>query len=168
MSNHKKHTLTALAATAALLTATAIGGTAFAAKDCAEQSRIGKRDQMHHHQAKGKRMFHRDMMMRERLNEADSDGDGKVTMAEIKTKQEANLAKYDTNNDGQLSLEEYKPLWIERHNRRIVRSFQFLDANGNGQVSDAEFRRVIDWVVARMDRDEDGAISKDDFKRRHR
>ena len=74
----------------------------------------------------------------------------------------------NTNNDSQLSLEEYKPLWIERHNRRIVRSFQFLDANGNGQVSDAEFRRVIDWVVARMDRDEDGAISKDDFKRRHR
>ena len=76
MSNHKKHTLTALATTAALLTATAIGGTAFAAKDCAEQGRIGKRGQMHHHQAKGKRMFHRDMMMCERLNEADSDGDG--------------------------------------------------------------------------------------------
>ena len=125
-------------------------------------------DQMHHHQAKGKRMFHRDMMMRERLNEADSDGDGKATKAEIKTKQEANLAKYDTNNDGQLSLEEYKPLWIERHNRRIVRSFQFLDANGNGQVSDAEYKRVIDWIVARMDRNEDGVISKDDLKRRHR
>ena len=153
MSNHKKHTLTTLAATVALLTATAIGGTALAAKDG---------------QAKGKRMHHHDMRMFERLNEADSDGDGKVTKAEIKANQEANLAKYDTNNDSQLSLEEYKPLWIERHNRRIVRSFQFLDANGNGQVSDAEFRRVIDWVVARMDRDEDGAISKDDFKRRHR
>ena len=125
-------------------------------------------DQMHHHQAKGERMFHRDMMMRERLNEADSDDDGKVTKAEIKTKQEANLAKYDTNNDGQLSLEEYKPLWIERHNRRIVRAFQFLDANGNGQVSDAEYKRVIDWIVARMDRNEDGVISKDDLKRRHR
>ncbi len=125
-------------------------------------------DQMHHHQAKGKRMFHRDMMMRERLNEADSHDDGKVTKAEIKTKREANLAKHDTNNDGQLSLEEYKPLWIERHNRRIVRAFQFLDANGNGQVSDAEYKRVIDWIVARMDRDEDGAISKDNFKRRHR
>ena len=125
-------------------------------------------DQMHHHQAKGKRVFHRDMMMRERLNEADSDDDGKVTKAEIKTKQEANLAKYDTNNDGQLSLEEYKPLWIERHNRRIVRAFQFLDANGNGQVSDAEYKRVIDWIVARMDRNEDGVISKDDLKRRHR
>ena len=36
MSNHKKHTLTALAATVALITATAIGGTAFAAKDCDE------------------------------------------------------------------------------------------------------------------------------------
>ena len=153
MSNHKKHTLTALAATVALLTAIAIGGTALAAKDC---------------QAKGKRMHHHDMRMFERLNEADSDGDGKVTKAEIKTKQEANLAKYDTNNDGQLSLEEYKPLWIERHNRRIVRSFQFLDANGNGQVSDAEFRRFIDWVVARIDSDEDGAISKDDFEGRHR
>ena len=153
MSNPKKRNLTTLAATVALLTATAIGGTAFAGKDC---------------QAKGKRMFHRDMMMRERLNEADSDGDGKVTKAEIKTKQEANLAKYDTNNDGQLSLEEYKPLWIERHNRRIVRSFQFLDANGNGQVSDAEYKRVIDWIVARMDRNEDGVISKDDLKRCHR
>ena len=152
MSNHKKYTLTTLAATVALLTATAIGGTAFAAKDC---------------QAKGKRMHHHDMVMLERLNEADADGDGKVTKAEIKTKQEANLAKYDTNNDGQLSLEEYKPLWIERHNRRIVRSFQFLDANGNGQVSDAEYKRVIDWIVARMDRNEDGVISKDDLKRRH-
>ena len=153
MSNRKKHTLTALAATAALLTATAIGGTAFAGKDC---------------QAKGKRMHHHDMVMLERLNEADADGDGKVTKAEIKTKQEANLAKYDTNNDGQLSLEEYKPLWIERHNRRIVRSFQFLDADGNGQVSDTEYKRVIDSIVARMDRNEDGVLSKRELKPHHR
>ena len=153
MSNHKKFTLTTLAATVALLTATAIGGTAFAAKDC---------------QAKGKRMHHRDMMMFERLIEADTDGDGNVTKAEIKANQEANLIKYDTSNDGQLSLEEYKPLWIDRHNRRIVGAFQALDANGNGQVSDAEYKRVFNSIVARMDRNEDGVISKDDLKRRHR
>jgi len=174
MSTRKKMTIVALATTAVIITGTAIAGGAFAANDGEDKSRWGwgKRHHSESHYGGHKRGHMRGKMMRgamiERLKQADADGDGKVTKAEITARQEGDMAKFDTDKDGQLSLSEYKSLWMEKNNQRAVRSFQRLDRDGDGNVTDAEMKRFVDRIVSRMDRNEDGAISKEDFKRKHR
>lgn len=69
----------------------------------------------------------------------DSDGDGKVSKEEIRAAKQKELAKYDRNRDGKLSLDEYKQLWIAKHNSQMVDDFQALDEDGDAKVTLDEF-----------------------------
>lgn len=97
----------------------------------------------------------------------DTDGDGKVTTAEIEAVRGDRFAKYDADKNGTLSLDEFRALWTAEMERMIVRAFQRLDADGNAQVTATEADRPLQRIVERLDRDGDGEIAKEDMRPRH-
>ncbi len=92
----------------------------------------------------------------------DTDGNGVVTQAEIDAVRAGELATYDANHDGVLNLEEYRAYWLAQMFERMVDAFQRLDANGDGNVTLAEFNEGLANIVARLDRDGDGALGPTD------
>lgn len=96
------------------------------------------------------------------LEKFDTDKDGKLTQAEIDAVQANRIAQYDTDKDGSLSLQEFEQLWVDKKRERLVRGFQRLDADGNATVTIEEFTKRTAGLVERMDRNGDGAVSRDD------
>ena len=102
------------------------------------------------------------------FEEADADGNGAVTQAEIDAWRAAQVERADTDADGGLSLEEFQTIWQERARPRMVDAFQNLDEDGDGRITDAELDDRFGRIVARLDRDGDGALSPADRGRRNR
>lgn len=99
----------------------------------------------------------------------DTNGDGRLTQAEINEARRARLAEFDSDGDGSLTLEEYQALWLDAMRERMVDRFQDRDADGDGKVTGEEFAAPFDSIVRFMDRNDDDAISRDDMMRwRHR
>lgn len=96
----------------------------------------------------------------------DTNADGKLTQAEIDEVRAKRLAAFDTDGDGKLTLEEYERLWVDAMRDRMVDRFQALDDNGDAALTAEEFARPYDRMVAHMDRNDDGAIGRDDLGRR--
>ena len=97
----------------------------------------------------------------------DVDGDGRITRAEIDQVRDERLKQFDADQNGALSLDEFEGLWLDFVRERMVDRFQSLDDDGDGQVTQAEIDRRLSQMLERMDRNEDGAIDKND-RRRHR
>ncbi len=102
------------------------------------------------------------------LKRYDSDQDGKLTQSEIDQGREANLAKFDSNQDGTLSLGEFEVLWLDFMRERMVDRFQDLDADGDSTVTSEEYKEPFASLVEDMDRNGDGALSRDDKRASHR
>lgn len=97
----------------------------------------------------------------------DTDKDGKLTQAEIDTARADRLAKFDADKDGTLNLQEYQALWLDAMRERMVDAFQAHDDDGDGKVTVAEFQKRFKNLVARLDRNDDGAYSPDDDRKPH-
>lgn len=110
-----------------------------------------------HH--KGRR-FHR------MFESYDTNGDGKLTQAEIDAARADRLARFDADGDQSLTLEEYEALWVDAMRDRMVDRFQHLDENGDAIVTAEEFSRPFARIVQFMDRNDDGEISRDDMRRK--
>lgn len=108
---------------------------------------------------------HGGMRMFQMLERHDGNADGKLTQAEIDQVRGERLAKFDTDKDGTLSLQEFEALWLDFTRQRMVRSFQRLDRDGNAAVTEAEYLKPTGHLVERMDRNDDGELSRDDMKR---
>jgi len=109
----------------------------------------------HHRQGKGRHA----MALMERF---DGNADGELTQEEIDQARAANLAKFDADGDGQLSLGEFQELWLDFMRERMVDRFQDLDADGDAVVSAEEYERPFARLVQRMDRNDDGKLSPED------
>lgn len=96
----------------------------------------------------------------------DANGDGSLTQEELDTSRKELLAKHDADGSGTLSLDEFKALWLEVMNRDAVRGFQRLDVDGDAAVTVDEFLEPFSDVVEKFDRNGDGALSKEDKRRR--
>ena len=107
-------------------------------------------------------MMGRGMMGQQFMERYDANKDGKITQAEIDQNRQQWLAEFDTNKDGTLSLDEFKMLWLKAHNEMMVREFQFLDRDGNGQVTIEEYKDPMASIVADRDENNDGSLGRDD------
>ncbi len=108
----------------------------------------------------GRRMF--------RMMESfDTNDDGKLSQEEIDSSRAERFGKFDGDGDQSLTLQEYEQLWLDAMRERMVDRFQDLDADGDAKVTAEEFQRPFAKMVRRMDRNEDGVIDRNDF-RRHR
>lgn len=122
----------------------------------------GDRHGGHHrgHYGGGRHMF--------RMMESfDANDDGKLSQEEIDSSRAERFGKFDGDGDQSLTLQEYEQLWLDAMRERMVDRFQDLDADGDAKVTAEEFKRPFAKMVRRMDRNEDGVIDRNDFRRHH-
>jgi len=100
------------------------------------------------------------------LEDFDSNKDGKLTQAEVDQTRQARFVQFDTDKDGKLSLQEYQALWLDAMRRHMVDRFQSLDDDGDAAITIEEFVTPFSKVVNRLDRNNDGEITRDEFRRR--
>ncbi len=105
-----------------------------------------------HHGMGGRRGAKR-FMERFDLNE-----DGVVDQAEVDKAADARFAEADTDGNGSISLDEVKAQFAERSKDKRVRAFQRLDRDGDGNVTLEEFNKVTDRIFARLDRNDDDVL----------
>lgn len=98
------------------------------------------------------------------FDQFDADKDGVLTKAEVDAFRADRIRRFDGNGDSRLGLDEFQGLWAEMTRPVQVRAFQFVDADGDGQVSDEEMRRPLDALFARVDRDDDGSVARDELR----
>lgn len=102
-------------------------------------------------------------MMMERF---DTNKDSKLTQEELDGARTKLLGTYDVDKDGKLSLAEYEKLWLEVKRRKMVRSFQRTDKDGDASITLDEFLKPYSKFVQRMDRNEDGVLDREDHYKR--
>jgi len=100
--------------------------------------------------------------MKRFFEEADTDGNGELSMEEIEAARTKTFAKHDADGDGELTLAEYEALFVEMMRPMMVRSFQFLDPNGDAVVTVEEFERPANRLARHLDRNRDGVLSPAD------
>jgi hypothetical protein len=103
-------------------------------------------------------------MMLEMFDTIDANKDRKVTQDELAAHRAAEFAAADTNSDGALSAEELQAhmlaQMLARHSARMIDN---MDDDGNGTLSVEEMGEgPMGEHFARIDTDNDGAISKDE------
>jgi len=105
---------------------------------------------------------HGGAMMFERF---DADADGRVTRTEADAFVQEQLASFDADGSGTLSLDEFEGAWSAMMRERMVRGFQRFDRDGDGQLSQDELNRPIDQAFALADRNDDDAIEASEVRR---
>lgn len=107
-------------------------------------------------------------MERPSFETLDTNGDGQVTVIEIKEAGAQRFQDMDTNGDGLLSVEELQAPALEqakgRSERMITRMIEWRDSDGDGQLSQAELGTDMgERMFMRLDADEDGVITAEEF-----
>lgn len=112
------------------------------------------------------------------LEQWDADGDGSVTLAEIRQGREHRFAAYDADGDGYLDREEQakfdkvRETGIARFSeedrvkiRRVADGLSMArnDADGDGRVSRDEFLKGGESWFKALDKDGDGRVSLQDL-----
>lgn len=102
------------------------------------------------------------------FTEMDSNGDGKITQAEITASKTRNFHAMDTNNDGAVSSDEMLNHAInkmkERMQERMGKRFAKIDKDSNGTISADEFGGRTSKMMEHLDTNKDGAISMQEVK----
>ena len=82
-------------------------------------------------------------MAMEIIDSIDTDGDGKLSQAEIDKVRDDRHAAHDGDSDGNLCLDEFAGVWHETTRPLTVRAFQMLDTDGNAVISRAGVQQAV-------------------------
>ena len=104
-------------------------------------------------------------IMKSIMSEVDTDGSESISQAEIDAFRAAKVRAADTSRDGNLTLNEFETVFSELIRPGMIKAFQRLDENDDGLITAAEMDERLGDIVARMDRNGDGELSRKD--RRH-
>jgi Ca2+-binding EF-hand superfamily protein len=94
----------------------------------------------------------------------DTDADGKVSREEFDTRRAALFALADADQSGSFNLQDFGPLWLAINENRVVDMFQRADADGSLGITAEEQKKQQDSMLERADRNNDGVITKADFR----
>lgn len=95
----------------------------------------------------------------------DLDADGAVSREDFDARKAELFALADTDGNGSFTLEDFGPLWLAVSEDRVVRMFQRADEDGSLGISAEESETMSTQMFERADRNDDGVITKADFKR---
>ncbi len=109
---------------------------------------------------------HHGMRQRARhmLERYDANKDGKLSQEEINSNREAWLKEFDADGNGQLSLDEFKQLFLKARAARIVREFQQFDTDGSSGVTLEEYQSPLADLVETHDSNGDGVLGREDMR----
>lgn len=93
----------------------------------------------------------------------DINGDGVISSAEYRTIQVGRWPQIDRNGDGFLTLEDVPRIAAGRA-RAQLEQIAYLDANGDGRISQSEFLDGPPPVFRRADSDADGALTRSEVE----
>lgn len=103
----------------------------------------------------------------------DTNGDDVVTGEEFKAAAAERFKKMDSDSSGTVTLEEFRTYLAEKRQKWTTMKFQKIDTDKDGNVSEAEYLDYKHQKAQRrfnyMDKDGNGIISEEEFKnnRRH-
>ena len=120
------------------------------------------------HKAWRHRGPHGPMGFEQLVERYDTNKDGKISQEEIDTNRGNMLAEFDADKSNSLALAEFQNLWLKTHNQQMIRDFQRLDSDANGQITLDEYKAPLDKLVAELDSNKDGVISGDEMRPRMR
>jgi Ca2+-binding EF-hand superfamily protein len=111
----------------------------------------------------------RGAMLEEMFDSIDADKDGKLTYAEMEAHRKAEFDAADTNKDGALSADELSARAVARFQEKLAERTQGMldnmDNDGNGSLSPDEMGEGPGMRnFARIDADNDGAITKEEIQ----
>lgn len=93
---------------------------------------------------------------------ADTNDDRRLSVSEFKTATGERFTAADADGDGEVTQDETLEYIIERMKERIDEAFQRADQDENGTVSEAEYAERMLQRFGRMDRNDDGFLSRED------
>jgi len=146
MSEHKmkKHTKFVIAGVGSLVL---VGGIAFAGANVMA-SGWGHGSGKHGMRAHAMEMFDR----------IDANGDEAVARSEINAYRDDLIKRHDADGNNAINLGEFEGLLVEQMRPMIVDRFQALDDDGDGVISVAEIDSKVNYMMRRLDRNDDDAI----------
>ena len=93
----------------------------------------------------------------------DVNGDGVMSLAEYRLVQFARWPRIDRNCDGYLTLDDFPDIAAVRVRTQLGK-VTYLDADGDGRISRAEFVNGQPLVFRRADRNGDGALTRSELE----
>ena len=104
------------------------------------------------------------------FEDLDINNDGKVSKEEIRERRAIAVQSMDLNGDQKLNADELMQQYTKRAQLSVNRMIKKLDSNGDGSLSFAELENgqrvgTLRKLFDRLDKDDDGYISKEEALR---
>ncbi|MEM9107046.1 MAG: calcium-binding protein, partial [Pseudomonadota bacterium] len=145
----------------ALLAAGFVGSTlapALAQSNTSSGKPVAEKRMAHAGGHHGKRKHRGNRSMTRAFERYDVNKDGVITQEEVEAVIEERFNSFAGEN-GVITLDDFRAAWLENSRRPMVRAFQRMDRDGDGQISAEELEFASDTRFNRLDRDGNGELT---------